>query len=440
MAQSRVDLVSSRDACTARVRGYVSERAFPRYFVPSRARAEAQPSSSAPSPLAHCADSFHLISGGTTQEVIVGVDRAGELGYALGAEHDGLSEQALRELGVHELSCASAGRPAARALHAERLFLFELEFLEQVSGQDLNQPVYAYGTLIGPLASGNASARVPGQLTMTRADLLEGFALGSAYPFRCAEALGGARAVHHALLPGSREEETAQGRDLVLAYPLAPAELSEEDLENGAIVQLLVAELVSGLRKDLEREERARGLLQKWFGSDRAATLTEPETPDFAASMALVTAALRCIPEWPSPRARALRARLASEPLPSARLKSEPARPAARSLSPALTPAPPAVAAPAPRAPLWKKPGDAPPDWTRDFLPAQHQDDPAASYVTWKAPRAAKKLPRDTDWMEDFHAPAQSGDANEAAEREENPQQRAERATRPDWMRDFDDE
>jgi hypothetical protein len=432
LAHGPVDLVSSRDDRPLEARAHVSEPALPRYFVPSEAHARV--SAAARGPLVHCADSFRLLSGGRSEDVIVGVDRTGELSYATGAAHTELSEQARRELGVHELLCATAQRPHARTISAERLFLFEMEFLEQVSGRELNQPVYAYGTLLGPIAS-EVSTRIRGQLTLTRADLLEGFAIGSAFAFRCADALGRTRSVHHALLPAARAEEIAQGRDVLLAYPLPPAELAEEDLENAAIVQLLVAELVQGLRKDLEREERARGLLQKWFGADRATSLAEPENADFAASMGLVDAALRCIPAWPSARASALRARIVDESALAGRATTH-ARPQVTQKAPdarseAASPAPSAVqAAVAPRAPLWKKPGDAPPDWTRDFLPEQHRNDPAANFVSWKAPRSAKKPPDGTDWMDDFRASAQSDDAASGHEK----------ATRPDWMRDFDDE
>jgi hypothetical protein len=429
-----------------------SEPSLPRYFV----RSDSPPGAGARSELAHCADSFRLFSRAASLEVVVGVDRAGELAYTTGPARANMSERALRELSVHELLCSSEKRPPARAIQAERLFLFEMEFLEQVAGPELNQPVYAYGTLIGPIVDETPAARVRGQLTLTRADLLEGFAIGREFAFRCAAEGTGAHAVYHALLPGGRAEDIAEGRDVLLAYPLAPTELAEENLENAAIVQLLVAELVEALRKDLSREERGRGLLEKWFGTSRAAQLVSPETLDFSASMELAAMALRYMPEWPSARSRALRTRIVPEDTLDGLVRS-PARiggeftPSMHGAGnqtraePASAPAPQAAltSAPAPQAALptraarWKKPADAPPAWTRDFLPEQHRADPAASYVTWKAPRSTKKLPDSSEWMDDFRAPAQSSGA--AGAREQSASEN-EKATRPDWMRDFDDE
>ncbi len=409
----------------------MNPHAFPRYFVPSAvappAAAHAQQGATE---LAHCADAFRLLSDGATHEVIVGVNRAGELSYTLG--HEPLSERARRELSLHELACSAAKRPALRTIQAERVFLFELEFLEEVAtGQELNQPVYAYGTLLGPVGVESTPAR--GQLALTRADLLEGFTLASEFAFRCADDASGARAAYHALVAGGRGEEIAQGRALVLAYPLPPPELGEEDLENGPVVQLLLGELIGALRRDLERLERGRGVLAKWFGGRRSAELSATQDADLAHSLELARAALRCIPEWPSARVQALRRRLVAPsahatPLPASVLSARAAAPLPSSARPAPVIIPSPAAAPA-RVQLWKKSDAEAPDWTRDFLPAQQRSAPS-EIVGWRVPRSAPKAERSADWMEDFRQSEQHG----AAPADEG------KATKPDWMRDFDDE
>src|SRR5262245_12027480 len=68
----------------------------------------------------------------------------------------------------------------ARTLHVERFFCFAIDGLHEmpdVPGD--NDPVQVKGDLFGPFASGEQVITVHGTLTITRAEILEGFIRGT---------------------------------------------------------------------------------------------------------------------------------------------------------------------------------------------------------------------------------------------------------------------
>src|SRR5262249_26467679 len=127
---------------------------FPHYFIP--AEGGGGPGAQVPiAPLAHAIDSFLLESSlRRPTKVIVGLHEEGGLGWVMGDQpRDMLSAQALSELHLDEV-----GPPARqRTIVGESLYVMDLELVEQVaSGPELNDPVYAYGTLLGPVGTSDA--------------------------------------------------------------------------------------------------------------------------------------------------------------------------------------------------------------------------------------------------------------------------------------------
>jgi len=300
------------------------------------------------------------------------------------------------------------------------------------SGGELNQPVFVYGTLLGPLMPGSAPARHKGQLTLTRADLLEGLLLGQDWPFRYADEPGRERRHHHAFLPGGRPEELSAGCDLVIAYPLAPQDLSVGDPENAAVVELLIGELAAAMRGDLERAERAQSKLSRLFSKQRSLELAAPHSHELSAWLQLAANALRCLPDWPSESAQAMRKATCEA---SNRGRAITPERAGVPGTPVSQPAEAVTPQSIPKRPtLLRTATNAPPDWSGDFLPNQHHAEPQSTYVSWKAPaKSAPKPSAPGNWMQDF--------APEDQEHEEDPVTQPD-ATRPspDWRKDFEDE
>lgn len=368
------------------------------------------------------------------EELVVGVDRAGAL-CCVRRDDPALTARAQRELHSHELLSSSARRAAGRALGAERLFLFDMELVEQAgSGGELNQPVFVYGTLLGPLLPGAAPARHKGQLTLTRADVLEGLLLGQDWPFLYADEPGRERRHHHAFLPGGRAEELAAGRDLVIGYPRVPQDLSVGDPENAAVVQLLVGELAAAIRADLERSERAQNTLSRWFSKQRSLDLAVPQSHALSDWLQLAAKALSCLPDWPSSTAEAMRKATSQASHHGRAITPERAGVSSAPVSqPQQAVTPPSI----PKRPtLLRTASNAPPDWSGDFLPEQHRPEPQSTYVSWKAPAPpAPKPSAPGDWMQDFAS------QTDPEEREAEPVTQPDGALpTPEWLKDFEDE
>jgi hypothetical protein len=89
-----------------------------------------------------------------------------------------------------------------------------------------------------------------GQLTVTRSDVLGGFARGGTDALHVA-ATPPARALH-AMLPADREEEIERGKGVVLCYPMVPAELGSTDAGNEALVAQLLHDVLAATRRGRE--------------------------------------------------------------------------------------------------------------------------------------------------------------------------------------------
>ena len=81
----------------------------------------------------------------------------------------------------HGIACAAqvsfheVAGGSRRLLRAAELYLFELQLVEQAADRPgFDDPVHLYGTLLGPLSPAGLGEVTEGQLTVTRADLLEG--------------------------------------------------------------------------------------------------------------------------------------------------------------------------------------------------------------------------------------------------------------------------
>jgi hypothetical protein len=385
------------------------------------------------------------------QEWIVALDSAGALRPLPASWRPRLPEVVQGELACHELS----GAPG-RMLEVCELFFFDVRLAEQAGAvPGLNDPVYLYGTLYGPCRGVPEpdTWRVEGQLTVTRADVLEGLVRGAPLAFRYPGELGRLSCCYHMMLPADREEEIHQGKGIVLAYPLLPPDLALDGAANEALVKQLLFDLLNALKEDLESQALAhplrgvvlpvpsrafleaelkaqgykvqgdsalppagsqaglRGFLATVFGSFAGRRLTLPPEGTVDDFLALARRALQGLPGWPTERDVALRARihpLSSGPRPP--LQSPPA--------PRPQPRTPTARAPAP-------PPQGPPPWVQDFVRSHR---PAGS----PPPRVTSSYGGSSapEWMKDFEPrPA----APKPARKPSGPG-----PARPAWMEDFD--
>jgi len=449
----------------------MTHSSLPRYFV---SRAAAQGFSQLPAePLspAHVVDCFftggrHLVE----REWLVATDALGNLLALPDESRDQFPETVQAELAFHEI-CA---RPAKRLLAAVDFFLFYVQLLEQpAEAPGLNDPVYLYGTLFGPYpAAGAPPPGVEGQLTATRADLLDGLVRGAAHAFCYARPSGDdgpALRCLHLMLPGDREAETRGGSGVVLAYPLLPPQLILNEVANEIVVSQLLYDTLSAFAEDLAREqidhplrgktlpvpsrlaledqlraqgydirgdaaarkveagEGFQGFLASVFGSLMGEELALPPEGAVDDFLGLARLTLDALPGWPSPRAAALRSLVRAAP-------PEAYRPAARPRPspPVRIPAASAPAVPPPAPERAATPAAAgrrePPAWMQDFIVAHQRPGAPPPRVTPTAP--SPPAAAGPEWMTDFSrqpGAARAGDAAEA-----NP------GASPEWMRDFD--
>jgi hypothetical protein len=213
---------------------------IPRYFV---GRGEIpQPDASWP---LHAIDSF--IVGGrhiAERECIVLLDQGGNLSVVSGNQKVDLPEEIQAQLAYNEVANSTG-----RLLNVKNVLVFKLDLLEQTSdAPGFNDPVYLYGNLYGC----DLGAGVQGQLTVTRADLLEGIVRSAKYAFQpSAPGTGGGNRCFHILLPADREEEIASGSGVVIAYPLMPAELSDKDTTNEQLVAQMLYDVLNPMRTEM---------------------------------------------------------------------------------------------------------------------------------------------------------------------------------------------
>ncbi len=439
---------------------------LPKYFV-SRADGVVRPLAEMLPP-AHVLDAFfvggpHLVE----REWIVATDAVGNLMAMPDENRAALPETLQAELAFHEM----IGMQRKRLLEVAEFFLFYVQFLEQpVQAPGLNDPVYLYGTLFGPYptSAGQPPAGRQGQLTVTRADLLEALAQGAQYAFRYVGTSGAEQAsprCFHFLLPADREEELERGRGFVLAYPLLPPELIINDVSNEVTVRQLAYDVLSALRDDLrsagvrhplcdttlpvpsryllEQELQSKGYeingdtarkkqtadegFQGWLASAFGTLMSERlELPPEASTDEFVMLAARTLDTfagWPSPRATALRNRVRLAPPEAYRhARQQPHTPIQIKI--------PATTAPSPPKPPIPTYPERLPTWIQDFIATHRQPSQSAPSLTSTATTSATQEPKTKpDWMEDF--------ATHSTHDPQTPDKPAAKA-KPDWMKDFE--
>jgi hypothetical protein len=315
---------------------------LPRYFTP-RSGAESHPASPG---VVHALDVFILHYGSTAVEWIVGLDRGGNLGAQRLDPFDALPANLRSQIAFHEVSGG-----ARRVMGLDGLFLFEMRLLEQAPDcPGVNDPVYLYGSLVGPLHARSVDGAPPihrteGQLTVTRGDLLAGLVAGAGWSFHCPDGNRGKMARTLSLLTGADLIDTVRaGHGAVLIYPLLGVDADVYSMAPGneEIVSRILYDLLFAWWKDVAREsppahrdaeglpvpsrpQHERQLVRQGFeikrdmavrpkdgwagalpgslGEDRRRLPMEGDTDDF---LDLAAEALARSSDWPSPSVLAL--------------------------------------------------------------------------------------------------------------------------------------
>jgi len=416
---------------------------LPTYFI---ARSDKE---STPHRLLDVAESVHAVDVFRTCEAdrfidwIITVDGRGGL-HALRYENRETFPEALQsELAYQELI---SGQPR-RTLQLSEFYLIGARYLDQpAQAPGPNDPVHLYGTLYGPYKGVQDSEiqAIEGQLTLTRADVLDAIINGAPHAFRYPSPSGEDRNAPrclHMMLPADREDAIVEGRGIAFGYLLMPSDLMLSDAANEVLTSQTIYELLSALKHDLRKEsiqhplctatlpvpsrpmlERQletegykiqgneaikqatsssgfTGFLAAVFGTNEKRLTLPPEgrLEDF---LRLAHVTLAALAGWPTPRVAALRQR-------SDASKLSPQRPVPKPAS-----VPPSVRV--------EPPGPA---------PAASPDPPQKQPQIWKKPESKKTKP---EWMKDF----QQTDS-EPAKRPEKPA-KPKGPKRPDWMKDFE--
>lgn len=476
----------------------MSQRPLPRYFV-SRQNDESFADCLSTLDPCHAIDSFfiggrHLVE----REWVVTIDSAGYLKATDGEKLGALPTEVQQDLAFNEV----IGTAASRTLDSSHVYLFYLEALEQPpETPGLNDPVYLYGILYGPYpSSSNESARgIEGQLTVNRIDMLAGLVDSAKFAFNYQSVISGTQTQRcfNLLLPGDREEEIAQGKGLVMAYPLMPAEVVMGEPWNEIVVSGLIFDLLSALKEDLEKEKINHPLRNTtipvpnrawveqqlesngWSVKGNTATrlpganagipkmmsyalgtlikdkMTIPPQGSIDDYIALAESTIKHLPGFPPTRLKALRNRVravsAEARAQGSRSKSAPSSPARLPTGQAF---PPQMGnAPAPRKA----------DWMQDFINKHRSSGAAETRLTMMSGLARtaqakpaqnttktdSKLIAKPDWMSDFDAPP-AGKENikpkeieDSKNKEINDEKKtdksaANRTSSNDWMKDFE--
>jgi hypothetical protein len=436
----------------------------PRYFIP-HASTPAEPVRPDASALVNVVDTFRLeMAYLGEREWIVGLDAVGQLIAVPGGERGQLPASAQAQLAHHEVT---SGR-APRHIAASELFFFSVELVEHpTEAEGANDPVYLYGTLIGPWP-GDALARVPGQLTVSRGAVIAGLVHGASDAFVYAQDAESktAQRSYHALLPGDRAEVISEGRGLVLAYPAVPVEMQTRNAANDRLVADILYDVLTQLQEDarerggpellrqLELPVPSRlmaiadletrgyevngdvailrkprgglvGKLAGLIGGEKVKVPPEGTTPDF---IELARRALAVLPGWPNDAERTLRPLIRAGGGGVSRAGIVPNLPA----RPAGTPQP------IPPRPL--PPPARPDDWMKDFLGAHAHTQSAKAKP--KISRSRSSIPAlPPKWLSDF-APSSGTPAPAPTPSPRAPREKAapepDPKKKPDWMSDFE--
>ncbi|WP_338863860.1 hypothetical protein [Myxococcus stipitatus] len=436
---------------------------LPRYFVPHASTPSESVLADASS-VVHVVDAFQLDSQHVLEpEWWVGLDALGGVHVVPASERHLLPASALAQLTHHEV--ASGRTP--RRIAASELFFFSVELVEHpADAEGFNDPVYLYGQLSGPWP-GASPQRVPGQLTVTRGDVLAGLTQGAADAFHYVQTPESPTAPrgYHALLPGDRPEMLAGGRGLVLAWPSVPPEIQVGNASNGPMVARMLHDVLTQLQEDAganrgpealarmelpvpsramaiaELEMRGYevkgdvavlrrqhpGLLTRmaeWLRAEKVHIPPEATAPEF---LELARKALAALPGWPTETERALRSCVRAGGAP-------------RAGAPSI----PRAASPAPQKPLPPRAPPAPPrpgEWMEDFLNAHAAARPQASKPRLTRARPSTPPPSAKAgvpaWMDDFASAPTA--ATPRSPREAPAAAKPAPAKKPDWMSDFDE-
>ncbi len=432
----------------------LSAVALPTYFV---SRSSEPPRSLPPDAEAaiHAVDNFFTVEGDELVEWAVIVTSDGVL-HALRAESRATFPSEIQtQLAFNEV----ARTKSARILDLSEFYLFDLNVAEQPSDEPgLNDPVYLYGTLSGPYGSGadDAAVSLEGQLTLTRADVLEGVIRGRSHGFRYANPAGAggpASECFHLMLPAGREDQIQRGRGIALAYPLMPAELLTANPANEIVVNQLVFDMLTAMKQDASKSKEknplrtlllpvpSRSLLEQELVKQgfRIAGNTAVKTPQATGMVGevllavfgdyiqkkveipgegtidqfvdIAQKAVQALGGWPTSRSVSLQSRLKqswplAKPVPKVEIPLPEPAPIQPPQPPVFTPKPARAPDPIPPRPkIYKPHTKASPDWMQDFVDAHR-----------KPGRPAPKLTRVHEFEPTRH----------------------EKAKKPDWMKDFD--
>ena len=421
------------------------------------------------------------------REWVVTIDSAGYLKANDGEKLGTLPANVQQDLAFNEV----IGSAACRTLDSANVYLFYMEALEQPpETPGLNDPIYLYGTLYGPFpGTSSESARgIEGQLTINRIDLLAGLVDAAKFAFNYQSVVSASETQRcfNLLLPGDREEEIAQGKGLVMAYPLMPTEVVMGEPWNEIVVCGLLFDTLSALKEDLEKEKVRHPLRDAtlpvpnrawveqqlesngWMVKGNTATrlpganagipkmlsyalgtlikdkMTLPPQGTIDDYIELASMTINHLPGFPPTRLKALRNRVRAV---SAEARAQGSR--AKS-------APPPSRIPAGQ-PLPAQMGNAPPtrkvDWMQDFIATHRPSGAGETRLTTmsglansrpaaapnRAPQQESKLKAKPDWMSDFDGQP-AGKENIKPEKPEEKKEKKNQSSKPstDWMKDFE--
>jgi hypothetical protein len=452
----------------------------PRYFNSKSTATKAQ--NIDPQVVVHLLDVFILETpNNPPEEWLVALSHDGSIVVINANDRHLLPQKALEELSFYEVS----GNSPRRLVFSE-LSIFLVQLLEQPPNTPgVNDPIYLYGTLYSPLPLQGQYSGTEGQLTITRADLLEGLTLCAPWAFRYPNTGGSGGCCFSMLLPADRHEELSQGRGAVLAYALLDPALAFEDAANDAMINQLLFDTLSAMKEDMKTEgnppdmlpmlpvpsrisheqklinegftiegnvatQKGKGFLSTLFGKNKIVLPTQGDTTKY---LQLAQEVLKSLPGWPEPKTQQLRRRHTAN--------TQQSIPAQQPRVPqAYTPPPP----PPPTRPR-------PSDWMNDFIEEHHQPNTPPPRLTPAIQKRAsatlneEKKTSAKDWSNDFDTesgpPTQkkiqavskpvSQPAKPATKAKQDPQtmgshalsnttpaQKSSSSNKPDWMKDFE--
>lgn len=461
------------------------QRPLPRYFV-SRQNDDSFADCVSTLDPCHAIDSFfiggrHLVE----REWVVTIDSAGYLKATDGEKLGALPTEVQQDLAFNEV----IGSAASRTLDSSSVYLFYLEALEQPpETPGLNDPVYLYGTLYGPYpsSSGDAARGINGQLTINRMDLLAGLVDSAKFAFNYQSVGSDTLRCFNLLLPGDREEEIAQGKGLVMAYPLMPAEVVMGEPWNEIVVSGLLYDVLSALKEDLEKENVSHPLRNTTLPVPNRAWLEQqletngyqikgnvatrlpgantgiPKMLSYALGhlikdkttlppqgsiddfIRIAESTIKHLPDFPSKRLKALRSRVRAVS-PEARAQGSRAKSAPP--QPARIPSGQLFPAQMGNAPAAKKV-----DWMQDFITKHRPSGAGETRLTTmsglansraakpakKPAKAESKLNAKPDWMSDFDSqPAGKENVKQESKQEKKLKNNDNSRKENDWMKDF---